>query len=91
MMSLVEEDEESQRTGMCGIVYLVGSVGEIDPELNRRTPQMTDWLPVRPAAVHVCCNNILVKVFKSFILAAMVKTLRIRCRIHDGTFLFSLV
>jgi len=45
MMSLVKEDEDSQKNGMCGIVYLIAStkMDEMDIDMNLRTPQMADW------------------------------------------------
>ena len=85
-MVFLEEDEESQKTGICGMVHISDSVKMegVDIELMRQTAQASEWLPLRMAAIHLCVNNKFISIFKTFMLAIMPREARARTRIHTG-------
>ena len=84
-MSVFEDDEESQRKGLVGLLYFIGdnSLG-FDGDLHSKMPKLVDWLPIRVAALHLCTDDRFLRVFNSLLVAAMIRGLRVRLRIHDG-------
>ena len=85
MMSMIEDDENSQKRGIVGLMYFMGEKSiNFDHELHTNLPAMLDWLPVRVKSLHLCTDNRYIGAFKPLLMATMGKARRVRLRIHDG-------
>lgn len=85
-MATFEDDEESQRRGLVGLIYFVReNTAEFDHELHSKMPKLMEWLPFRVAGIHLCTADTVLGAFTSFLVATMGRGLRVRLRLHDGT------
>ena len=87
MMAAFEDDEDSQKRGIVGLMYFMGENSlHFDRELHTNLPAMLDWLPVRVKSLHLCTDNHYIGAFKPLLMATMGRARRVRLRIHDGAF-----
>jgi hypothetical protein len=85
-LATIEDDEESQRRGVVGLLYFVGeNTVEFDQAIHSKLPKLLEWLPCKVAGFHLCTAASILGAFKSFLVAKMGSALRVRLRIHDGT------
>jgi hypothetical protein len=85
-MSQFEDDEESQRRGVVGLLYFLGpNAMEFDRDLQSSMPRTMDWLPCRTNGLHLCSDDRFLLAFKSLLMATMGRNRRVRLRIRDGT------
>jgi hypothetical protein len=81
------EDEETQRKGLVGIVYNMGSASlEFDAGPVLRCAHLRNSLPARYSSVHYCYNNPRFADFVNYERCAFDRHTRARCRAHKGKF-----
>lgn len=86
-MSVVENDEETQKRGMVGIFYQMGRMGhEPDVELFQHAPNSLHWLPVRFSGCHMCINDPIVCALVHMALRLAGRNFRARYRLHEGMY-----
>ena len=80
------EDEETQKHGIVGIVYYVGTFnGEFNHKLNKKVAAISKWFPLRITGYHICFDDPRLRAWKPLAMLLMGKNLRVRVRFHDGT------
>ena len=87
MLSQVEDDEESQKRGIVGLLYhMTGKDGPHvpDPEVFKEGPATLHWLPIRFSANHVCGDHPLMSVLTRMMLVVAGQQIRTRTRLHTG-------
>lgn len=81
------EDIETQKRGIVGVVYYVGKMKcEFNHPLNKRLAKFPKWLPYRLTGYHICFDDPRLRAWKPIAMLLMGRSLRVRLRIHDGTF-----
>lgn len=75
------------KAGMVIVGYEVGDYVPIDFELPRQLLHLGRTMPIRFAANHSCYDDTLTKKLADFVVHAVSNFVRLRLRIHCGTFL----
>ena len=85
-MSLVKGNPKSQKLGLVEILYTVGHYEPTDFNLVRKKHALRSCLPMKPAAVHVCTDNAMIKAIVKFARPLMNLHTTSRIRISCGKF-----
>ena len=87
MLMSIESDEFSQRHGFVVVLYLTGSSlfgHSVDEELWKKGPAVSQWLPRRYSAFHLCVNDVISRALAPVIKLAIGRQYRCRLRVHTG-------
>jgi hypothetical protein len=88
MLSQVENDEESQKRGIVGLLYhMIGEHAPVvpDPKVFKEAPATLQWLPIRFSGNHVCVDHPMMSVLTQMMLVYAGREIRTRTRLHIGT------
>ena len=86
-MNAIQDDERAQEKGIIVIGYHIGST-KVDAkflEVMKHIRILTDAIPIRTAAVHLCYDNPHLRPVVLLIQNALNKDHRLRFRAHYGT------
>ena len=92
-MSVIEDDEETQKRGIVAIVWWMHHPlrldQDFDNDLRQETIASLNWLPMRPySSTHVCIdyNHATMKqIMARFMMAVSPKNMRYGIQLHSGT------
>lgn len=94
IMSVMEDDEETQKRGIVAIVWWMHHPlrldQDFDNDLRQETIASLNWLPMRPySSTHVCIDynhSTMKQILARFMMAVSPKNMRYGIQLHRGTY-----